>query len=132
MEKDFIENKLRESLFDRIKKSAKKRVPEASSKPVEGKPKEKSEEVEDKEYDELSSEQKKQLQTQTIEIRQAVGPGKSLKISQAIEDANLGDADDAAARGKYTQKIFGRNDRHLTPAEAAALSRVTKNPNAYN
>lgn len=121
MEKSFIKDKLRESLFSRLAEKA-KNTPEQTD----------DEYAVDKEYDELSPQEKKKLNTQTIEIRQAVGPGKSLKISQAIEDAGLGSADDASARGKFTQKIFGRNDRHLTPKEAAALSKVTKNPGAYS
>lgn len=122
MEKSFIKDKLRESLFSRLAEKAKNTPEKKEDDSVET----------DKEYNELTPQEKKKLNTQTIEIRQAVGPGKSLKISQAIEDAGLGSADDANARGKYTQKIFGRNDRHLTPKEAAALSKVTKNPGAYN
>jgi hypothetical protein len=121
MIKTFIKQALRENLF--------KRLAEKSKNTQE--PKSEDEET-SKEYGELSPKEQKKVDTQTIEIRQAVGPGKSLKISQAIEDANLGSATDASARGKFTQKIFGRNDRHLSPKEAAALSKVTKNPGAYN
>lgn len=121
MIKTFIKQALRENLFNELAKKTKKTAEPKSD-----------DEDSNKEYSELSAKEKKKIDTQTIEIRQSVGPGKSLKISQAIEDANLGSATDASARGKFTQKIFGRNDRHLSPKEAAALSKVTKNSGAYN
>ena len=113
MIKTFIKETLRESLLSQLAEKS-KNTPETKS----------DDEDSDKEYGELSPKEKKKVDTQTIEIRQAIGPGKSLKISQAIVDANLtkGKKANASERGEYTQKVFGRNDRHLKPKEASSTT----------
>jgi hypothetical protein len=123
MDKKDIKNLLRENLLKRLKEKA-------NAKPK--KSKEGDDEESNKDYDNLSSDEKELINTQTIEIQQSVGPGKQLKISQVMDAAGVGDADNAADRSKYTQKVNKRNDRHLTGPEASAMSKVVKNAGAFN
>lgn len=122
MKKEDIKLKLRESLLGGIFEKT-KNTPEPKSS-------EKKDDGEDSEGE--SKEEKEKLNTKTVEIQQAVGPGKQLKISQVMDAAGVGDADNAADRSKFRQKIFNKNDRHLTAKEASALSKVIKNSGAYD
>lgn len=132
MEKNFIKNRLRENIFDRIK--------EASKKPSEDSGDGDSSdfgEDDKRTYEDLNDKEKQKVQTLTIEVRKATqGPNKILKLSQVVQAAGLGGADDATVRSLFSKKVSGKPDaegniHYLTPSEAARLVRVVNNPNAY-
>lgn len=122
MGKEFIKKMLRENLFHRIKEAGK---PEAEENSV------------DKQGEE-SKEDSKKVNTITQKIKNATqGDNKLMKLSQVMDKAGVGNADDAADRSLYGKKISGKPDadgnvRHLTPAEADKMGKIIDNPNAFN
>ena len=91
----------------------------------------------DKNYDELNSKEKKKIQTLTKKIKNATqGPNKLMKLSQVMDAAGLGDANNASDRSEFAKKVGQRKDadgktRYLTKPEAAAMGKVVDNPNAF-
>ena len=125
MVKDIIKQKLRESLMAKLT--------------------EKGQNTEDKTSDsnstqnhgEIDKDAKKKVQTLTKKIHNATqGPGKLLKLSQVMDAAGVGDANDATDRSEFGKKVSGKPDsdgkiRHLTPGEAAKMGKVVDNPIAF-
>jgi len=103
-------------------------VPEADEK--EG-------ESSDKNYDELNNKQKKKVQTLTKKIKNATqGAGKLLKLSQVMDAAGVGDADNATDRSAIGKAVSGKPDadgkiRHLTIKQANDMGDVVDNPTAF-
>ena len=118
MDKKDIKNLLRENLLTHLSEQAK---PKAKRK-AKAKP-------EAEEYDDLSSKEKKLINTKTIEIRNATGPGTLISVAGAMEASGYGPRDNATKRSELGKKLKG--ERHLTAAEADALLKVIKNPTAY-
>jgi hypothetical protein len=88
-------------------------------------------------FSELNKDEKNKVKTLTKKIKNATqGPNKLLKLSQVMDAAGLGDADDATDRSLYAKKVSGKPDadgkvRHLTPDEANAMGKVVDNPIAF-
>ncbi len=107
--------------------------PQAMKKEAEGE----SEEKGDKNYDELNDKQKKKVQTLTKKIKNATqGAGKLLKLSQVMDAAGVGDADNATDRSAIGKAVSGKPDadgktRHLTVKQANAMGKVVDNPVAF-
>jgi hypothetical protein len=126
MEKSFIKEKLRESLFSKIK--------EANQEGGEG---ETEKESGDGQYSELSKDEKKKVQTLTKKIKNATqGAGKLLKLSQVMDAAGVGDADNATDRSAIGKAVSGKPDadgkiRHLTVKQANSMGKVVDNPVAF-
>lgn len=91
----------------------------------------------DKNYDELNDKQKKKVQTLTKKIKNATqGAGKLLKLSQVMDAAGVGNADDATDRSAIGKAVSGKPDadgkvRHLTVKQANAMGKVVDNPVAF-
>jgi hypothetical protein len=123
MSKSFIQIKLRESLFNRIKEA--------------GKSSSEEDEESDKQYSELNKDEKKKVQTLTKKIKNATqGAGKLLKLSQVMDAAGVGDANDATDRSAIGKAVSGKPDadgkiRHLTVKQADAMGKVVDNPIAF-
>jgi hypothetical protein len=124
MEKIFIKEKLRESLFSRLK--------EVNNEP-EG-----EEQAQGDGHSENSDRgEKKKVQTLTKKIKNATqGPSKLLKLSQVMDAAGIGDADNATDRSAIGKAVSGKPDadgniRHLTVQQANAMGKVVDNPMAY-
>ncbi len=121
MIKSFIKQALRENFFNKLKEVKK-----------EG-----GEEDTDKEYQELSKDEKKKVNTLTKKVRNATqGPGKLLKLSQVMDAAGVGDANNAADRSKVGKEVSGKPDadgniRHLPIKAANAMGKVVDNPVAF-
>lgn len=121
MEKIFIKEKLRESLFSRIK--------ETNS--------EEEEPSGDKNFAELNRDEKKKVQTLTKKIKNATqGAGKLLKLSQVMDVAGVGNADNATDRSAIGKAVSGKPDadgkiRHLTVKQANSMGKVVDNPIAF-
>lgn len=98
---------------------------------------EKQSEDSDKNYDELNDKQKKKVQTLTKKIKNATqGEGKLLKLSQVMDAAGVGDADDATDRSAIGKAVSGEPDadgkiRHLSVKQANAMGKVVDNPVAF-
>ena len=124
MVKTFIKEKLRESLFSAIKEV---------NKDTEEESKEKS----DNTFGELSKDEKKKVQTLTKKIKNATqGSGKLLKLSQVMDAAGVGDADNATDRSAIGKAVSGKPDadgkvRHLTVKQANSMGKVVDNPVAF-
>jgi hypothetical protein len=123
MAKTFIQNMVRESLISKLR--------EAGSNSSE-------EEKEDKSsYTELNKDEKKKVQTLTKKIKNATqGAGKLLKLSQVMDAAGVGNADDATDRSAIGKAVSGKPDadgkvRHLTVKQADAMGKVVDNPIAF-
>lgn len=122
MEKNIIRDMLRESLFSRLK--------ERNNEP-EG---EEQAQQDDSRYDKA---EKKKVQTLTNKIKNATqGPNKLLKLSQVMDAAGIGDADNATDRSAIGKAVSGKPDadgnvRHLTIKQANAMGKVVDNPMAY-
>jgi len=107
--------------------------PQAIKKESEGE----SEEKGGKNYDELSDKKKKKVQTLTKKIKNATqGPNKLLKLSQVMDAAGIGDADNASDRSEMGKKISGKPDadgkvRHPTENEVVQMAKVVDNPTAF-
>jgi hypothetical protein len=69
-------------------------------------------------------------QTKKI-MRATQGKGKLLKLSQVMAAAGIGDADSATDRSEIGKQVAGKEGRHLSPKNAAKLSKVVDNPTAY-
>lgn len=125
MVKTFIKEKLRESLFSAIKEAGKNTEEEESN--------EKSGNT----FGELSKDEKKKVQTLTKKIKNATqGAGKLLKLSQVMDAAGVGDADNATDRSAIGKAVSGKPDadgkkRHLTVQQANAMGKVVDNPVAF-
>jgi hypothetical protein len=125
MEKSFIKQMLRESLFGKMKEA---------SKEGQG---EESENNEDGTYSEISKDEKKKVQTLTKKIKNATqGAGKLLKLSQVMDAAGVGDANNATDRSKIGKAVSGKPDadgkvRHLSVKDANAMGKVVDNPVAF-
>lgn len=126
MNKEDIKSLLREALG--MQRPMESMVPEA-----EGNQDEKG----DKNYDELNDKQKKKVQTLTKKIKNATqGAGKLLKLSQVMDAAGVGDANDATDRSAIGKAVSGKPDadgktRHLTVKQANAMGKVVDNPVAF-
>jgi Skp family chaperone for outer membrane proteins len=126
MNKEDIKSLLREALG--MQRPMESMVPEA-----EGNEDEKG----DKNYDELNGKQKKKVQTLTKKIKNATqGAGKLLKLSQVMDAAGVGDADNATDRSAIGKAVSGKPDadgkiRHLTIKQANDMGDVVDNPTAF-
>lgn len=122
MEKNIIKDMLRESLFSRLK--------ERNNEP-EG------EEEAQEDNGRNDKAEKKKVQTLTNKIKNATqGPSKLLKLSQVMDAAGIGDADNATDRSAIGKAVSGKPDadgnvRHLTIKQANAMGKVVDNPMAY-
>jgi Skp family chaperone for outer membrane proteins len=126
MNKEDIKSLLREALG--MQRPMESMVPEA-----EGNEDEKG----DKNYDELNDKQKKKVQTLTKKIKNATqGAGKLLKLSQVMDAAGVGDANNATDRSAIGKAVSGKPDadgktRHLSVKQANAMGKVVDNPVAF-
>lgn len=126
MEKSFIKDKLRESLFSKIKEANK-----------EGGEEDNERESGEGQYHELSKDEKKKVQTLTKKIKNATqGAGKLLKLSQVMDVAGVGNAKIATDRSAIGKAVSGKPDadgkvRHLTVKQANAMGKVVDNPVAF-
>lgn len=123
MAKTFIKNLVRESLINKLREAG------ANSN---------EEESEDNtNYSELNKDEKKKVQTLTKKIKNATqGKGKLLKLSQVMDAAGVGDADNATDRSAIGKAVSGKPDadgkiRHLTVKQADAMGKVVDNPIAF-
>lgn len=124
MEKHIIKKILRESIFTKLKeiKDSKKGDSEKETPNKE---------------DSKSKDVKKKVETLTKKIRNATqGKGKLLKLSQVMDVAGIGDADDATDRSAIGKAVSGKPDadgniRHLTIKQANAMNKVVDNPTAF-
>lgn len=123
MVKTFIQNMVRESLISKLR--------EAGSNSSE-------EEKDDKSsYTELEKDKKKKVQTLTKKIKNATqGNGKLLKLSQVMDAAGVGDANNATDRSAIGKAVSGKPDadgkvRHLSVKQADAMGKVVDNPIAF-
>lgn len=124
MEKNIIKDKLRESLFSRIKE-------------VNNEPEGEEQAQGDGRSEHSKKDEKKKVQTLTKKIKNATqGPSKLLKLSQVMDAAGIGDADNATDRSAIGKAVSGKPDadgniRHLTVQQANAMGKVVDNPMAY-
>jgi len=92
----------------------------------------------DKTFDELGKNGKKKVLTLTNKIKKATqGSGTLLKLSQVMDAAGIGDADDATDRSAIGKAVSGKPDadgkvRHLTVKQANAMGKIIDNPAAFN
>jgi len=104
---------------------------------VEAPTEKKEEEGGDKNYDQMNGDEKKKVQTLTQKIKNATqGAGKLLKLSQVMDAAGVGDANNATDRSAIGKAVSGKPDadgkvRHLTIAQADAMGKVVDNPIAF-
>lgn len=125
MEKSFIKDMLRESLFSKIKE-AKKEGEEETDK-----------EDDNKSFDDLNKGEKKKVETLTKKIKNATqGSGKLLKLSQVMDAAGVGNADNATDRSAIGKAVSGKPDadgktRHLSVKDANRMAKVVDNPVAF-
>jgi len=123
MDKKDIKLMLREAF--KKQKTSETIIPEAEEK--EG----------DKTFDELDKDEKKQVQTLTKKIKNATqGTGKLLKLSQVMDAAGIGDANNASDRSAIGKAVSGKPDadgkiRHLSVKQANAMGKVVDNPVAF-
>jgi len=131
MEKNIIKEKLRESLFSRIKETNKT---SGEQHPQEHKD---EEGTGNGTFNDLDKEEKKKVQTLTKKIKNATqGPSKLLKLSQVMDAAGVGDADNATDRSAIGKAVSGKPDadgkiRHLNVKQANAMGKVVDNPVAF-
>jgi hypothetical protein len=122
MEKNIIKDKLRESLFSRLKE-------------VNNEPEGEEQAPEDNARNDRA--EKKKVQTLTNKIKNATqGTSKLLKLSQVMDAAGIGDADNATDRSAIGKAVSGKPDadgnvRHLTIKQANSMGKVVDNPMAY-
>ena len=123
MDKKFIKDKVRESFFSKLKEVSKE-------------PKGDEQDVQDN-SDIDGRGEKKKVQTLTKKIKNATqGPSKLLKLSQVMDAAGIGDADNATDRSAIGKAVSGKPDadgniRHLTVKQANSMGKVVDNPMAY-
>lgn len=131
MKTDTIKTKLREGLAMLEKQAA----PIKHHLPPQGNQEGDSSSV--KPYGNMNDDEKKKVQTLTKKIKNATqGPNKLLKLSQVMDAANVGDADDATDRSAIGKAVSGKPDadgkiRHLTVQQADAMGKVVDNPIAF-
>jgi hypothetical protein len=124
MAKTFIQNMVRESLISKLREAG------SNSKSEE-------EKDDNSSYSELNKDEKKKVQTLTKKIKNATqGAGKLLKLSQVMDAAGVGDADDATDRSAIGKAVSGKPDadgkvRHLTTKQAYAMGKVVDQPTAF-
>lgn len=125
MDKNFIKGKLRESFFSKLKEVSKEPEGDGQAQDTQG-------------QSELGDRgEKKKVQTLTKKIKNATqGPSKLLKLSQVMDAAGIGDADNATDRSAIGKAVSGKPDadgniRHLTVKQANAMGKVVDNPMAY-
>ena len=124
MAKTFIQNMVRESLISKLREAG------SNSKSEE-------EKDDNSSYTELNKDEKKKVQTLTKKIKNATqGSGKLLKLSQVMDAAGVGDADNATDRSAIGKAVSGKPDadgkvRHLTVKQANAMGKVVDNPIAF-
>lgn len=124
MEKTTIKEKIRESLFSRLKEVNKN--PDGEEQAQDG-----------GQSEETQKDDTKKVQTLTKKIKNATqGPSKLLKLSQVMDAAGIGDADNATDRSAIGKAVSGKPDadgniRHLTIKQANAMGKVVDNPMAY-
>lgn len=130
MNREDIKSLLREA-FGMFQKEA---APKPSFLPPQG---EKEDDGGDKNFGELNKDEKKKVQTLTKKIKNATqGAGKLLKLSQVMDAAGVGDADDATDRSAIGKAVSGTPDadgkiRHLSVKQANAMGKVVDNPVAF-
>jgi hypothetical protein len=126
MKKSFIKDMLRESLFSKIKEANKEGGEEDTEK-----------EGGDGQFSELNQDEKKKVQTLTKKIKNATqGAGKLLKLSQVMDAAGVGSADNATDRSAIGKAVSGKPDadgkvRHLSVKQANSMGKVVDNPVAF-
>jgi hypothetical protein len=125
MEKSFIKEKLRESLFSKIKEANKEGEEESDNEDA------------NKSFADLNKGEKKKVETLTKKIKNATqGAGKLLKLSQVMDAAGVGNADNATDRSAIGKAVSGKPDadgktRHLTVKDANRMAKVVDNPVAF-
>ena len=125
MEKSFIKQMLRESLFGSVKEVNKEGNEEETENNGDGT------------YSEINKDEKKKVQTLTKKIKNATqGAGKLLKLSQVMDAAGVGDANNATDRSRIGKAVSGKPDadgkvRHLSVKDANAMGKVVDNPVAF-
>jgi hypothetical protein len=125
MEKSFIKEKLRESLFSKIKEANKEGEEESDNEDT------------NKSFADLNKGEKKKVETLTKKIKNATqGAGKLLKLSQVMDAAGVGNADNATDRSAIGKAVSGKPDadgktRHLTVKDANRMAKVVDNPVAF-
>lgn len=125
MDKNFIKIKLRESFFSKLKEVSKDPQGDEQAQDTQAK----------SEMDVRG--EKKKVQTLTKKIKNATqGTSKLLKLSQVMDAAGIGDADNATDRSAIGKAVSGKPDadgniRHLTVKQANAMGKVVDNPMAY-
>lgn len=125
MDKNFIKDKLRESFFSKLKEVSKEPQGDEQAQDTQAK----------SEMDDRG--EKKKVQTLTKKIKNATqGTSKLLKLSQVMDAAGIGDADNATDRSAIGKAVSGKPDadgniRHLTVKQANAMGKVVDNPMAY-
>ena len=125
MDKNFIKDKLRESFFSKLKEVSKEPEGDGQAQDTQGQ----------SELDDRG--EKKKVQTLTKKIKNATqGPSKLLKLSQVMDAAGIGDADNATDRSAIGKAVSGKPDadgnvRHLTVKQANSMGKVVDNPMAY-
>lgn len=130
MSKELIKQLLRESLFNNVieEKASAEKLTDKSKKSVSKKDKE---EEKPKEWDELDSDDKEKIVSQTAIIDKATGPGEPLKLAWVMWKAGLGSRKDAGKRSLYRKKVKGIDDHHLNRIEADKMSKVISNAMAF-
>lgn len=125
MEKSFIKDMLRESLFSKIKEANKEGEEESDNEDT------------NKSFADLNKGEKKKVETLTKKIKNATqGAGKLLKLSQVMDAAGVGNADNATDRSAIGKAVSGKPDadgktRHLTVKDANRMAKVVDNPVAF-
>lgn len=141
MSKELIKQLLRESLFndvieektsaEKLTDKSKKNVEKLVSKAKKSVSKKDKEEGKPKEWDELDSDDKEKIVSQTSIIDKATGPGEPLKLAWVMWKAGLGSRKDAGKRSLYRKKVKGIDDHHLNRKEADKMSKVISNAMAF-
>lgn len=135
MKKDTIKTKLREGLGMLEKQASPVQHPTHPSTQPKGN--QEGADSTDKPFDVMNGDEKKKVQTLTKKIKNATqGPNKLLKLSQVMDAAGVGDADDATDRSAIGKAVSGKPDadgkvRHLTIQQADAMGKVVDNPIAF-
>lgn len=128
---DVIEEKTSaEKLTSTSKKNVDKIVNKAKKNTSSTSKKDKEEEA-PKEWDELDSDDKEKIVSQTAVIDKATGPGEPLKLAWVMWKAGLGSRKDAGKRSLYRKKVKGIDDHHLNRKEADKMSKVISNAMAF-
>ena len=135
MNKTDIKKILRESIFG---------LDEASKKEAKKEKKKEETKKDDDDFESLSQQEKEKLNSQTIEIRNTVGPRKPLKYVQVLRASGLipagaSEDEEATLLSLYRKKILNKTEtvdgvkvtRRLSAKDADLLYKVIKNPGAF-